>query len=89
MIFFVQGENIIVVIPPEEWWWELALKDGPNPHIALLHMHPELRVKFNFTTTWECALSTSGMRYDYHRIIFSWINTIAHSRYVIILFNYS
>jgi hypothetical protein len=87
MIFFVQGENIIVVIPPEEWW-ELALKDGPNPHIALLHLHPELRVKFTSTTTWECARSTLGTPYDYHHIIFSWINTIAH-RYVIMFFNYS
>jgi hypothetical protein len=45
----MQGEEIIVVIPWEEWR-ELALKDGPQPHIALLPLHPELLVKFNYTT---------------------------------------
>jgi hypothetical protein len=62
----------------------LALKDGPNPHIALLPLDPELRVKFSSTTTWESAWSMSGTPYDYHHIIFSWINTVAgniiHSR---------
>jgi hypothetical protein len=72
----MQGEEIIVVIPWEEWR-ELALKDGPQPHIALLPLHPELLVKFNSTTTWECARSMSGTPYDYHHIIFSWINTVA------------
>jgi hypothetical protein len=46
-----------------EEWRELALKDGPHPHIALLSLHLELRVKFNFTTTWECARSMSGTPY--------------------------
>jgi hypothetical protein len=72
----MQGEKIIAVKPQEEWW-ELALKDGPNPQIALLPLHPKLRVKFNSTATWECARSMSGKPYDYHHIIFSWLNTVA------------
>jgi hypothetical protein len=44
------GEEIIVVIPWVEWW-ELALKVGSNPQIALLTLHPILRVNFNSTAS--------------------------------------
>ncbi|KAK2362090.1 inositol-1,4,5-trisphosphate 5-phosphatase [Trifolium repens] len=58
-------------------WWELALKVGSNPHIALLPLHPILRVNFNSTAAWECARNMSGKPYGYHNMIFSWIETIA------------
>lgn len=73
---YLQGEEIIVVIPWEEWW-ELALKDGSNPQIALLPLHPELRAKFNSTAAWEYARSMSGKPYGYHNMIFSWIDTMS------------
>ncbi|KAL6187121.1 hypothetical protein ACLB2K_043236 [Fragaria x ananassa] len=73
-----KGEEVIAVIPWEEWW-ELQLKDGSNPQIALLPLHPELREKFNSTAAWEYARSMSGKPYGYHNMIFSWIDTMAEN----------
>jgi hypothetical protein len=50
----MQGEETIVVIPRVEWW-ELSLIVGSNPHVALLPLHPILRVNFNSTAKWEFA----------------------------------
>ncbi|KAH7674589.1 hypothetical protein IHE45_08G084200 [Dioscorea alata] len=73
-----KGEEVIVVIPWNEWW-ELALKDSSNPHIALLPLHPELRMKFNESAAWAYARSMSGKPYGYHNMIFSWIDTVAEN----------
>ncbi|KAJ8773778.1 hypothetical protein K2173_006428 [Erythroxylum novogranatense] len=70
-----KGEEIIVVIRWEEWW-ELALKDGSNPQIALLPLHPDVRLKFNTSAAWEYARSMQGKPYGYHNMIFSWIDTL-------------
>ncbi|XP_010272086.1 PREDICTED: uncharacterized protein LOC104607980 isoform X2 [Nelumbo nucifera] len=70
-----KGEEIIVIIPWDEWW-ELSLKDNSNPHIALLPLHPDLRVKFNATAAWAYARNMAGKPYGYHNMIFSWIDTM-------------
>lgn len=73
-----KGEEVIAVIPWDEWW-ELALKDGSNPQIALLPLHPDVRAKFNSTAAWEYARSMSGKPYGYHNMIFSWIDTVGEN----------
>ncbi|KAM7269871.1 hypothetical protein ACFE04_025368 [Oxalis oulophora] len=73
-----KGEEIIAVVPWDEWW-EFQLKDGSNPQIALLPLHPEIRSKFNNTAAWEFARSMSGKPYGYHNMIFSWIDSISNN----------
>lgn len=77
-LYCFQGEEVIVVIPWNEWW-ELAIKDSSNPHIALLPLHPEMRMKFNESAAWAYARSMSGKPYGYHNMIFSWIDTVAEN----------
>ena len=72
----MQGEDIITVIPWEEWWDFEVDKDDSNPHIAMLPLHPTLRVRFNEIVAWEYALSMTGKPYGYHNMIFSWIDTL-------------
>ncbi|KAK7309529.1 hypothetical protein RJT34_06331 [Clitoria ternatea] len=71
-----KGEEIIVIIPWNEWWISV-LKEGSNPQIALLPLHPAQRAKFNSTAAWEYARSMAGKPYGYHNMIFSWIDTVA------------
>lgn len=70
-----KGEEIIAIVPWDEWW-EMALKDGSNPQIALLPLHPDIRSRFNESAAWDFARSMVGKPYGYHNMIFSWIDTI-------------
>jgi hypothetical protein len=54
----------------------MALKDGSNPQIALLPLHPDIRSRFNESAAWDFARSMVGKPYGYHNMIFSWIDTI-------------
>ncbi|KAJ7524596.1 hypothetical protein O6H91_17G037100 [Diphasiastrum complanatum] len=69
-----KGEELIALLPWEDWW-SLQLKDGANPQIALLPLHPEMRSKFNQTTALAYARQMTGKSYGYHNMIFSWIDT--------------
>ncbi|XP_037434347.1 uncharacterized protein LOC119301483 [Triticum dicoccoides] len=70
-----KGEEIIAIVPWDEWW-EMALKDGSNPQIALLPLHPDIRSRFNESAAWDFARSMVRKPYGYHNMIFSWIDTI-------------
>ncbi|CAA7405610.1 unnamed protein product [Spirodela intermedia] len=71
-----EGLDLIAVLPWEEWWEFEVKRDGSDPHIALLPLHPEMRAKFNEAAAWEYARSMEGKPYGYHNMIFSWIDTV-------------
>ncbi|RZC46316.1 hypothetical protein C5167_039276 [Papaver somniferum] len=62
--------------PWDEWWRFELTEDDSNPHIALLPLHPDVRVKFNETAAWEYAKSMIGKPYSYNNMIFSCIDIV-------------